>query len=210
MGRQSYHFQMHLRPRLTWARTTAMRDFLGWRVAPLVSSFCLLVAAAKPAAAQAPAAPAAAPQPAPQLAAPPPAPPGAVPAAAPAPGYPGGYPPPPPGYVYPVPAYGYPQPQMRSPDSVPYDGGPVPAGYHVEERPRRGLVIAGTIVLAVPYGLGLAVAGGQNFPNSTGWLIVPGIGPWLTLASRHKSGACSTGSSINDCVDTSVDDTTRT
>ena len=114
--------------------------------------------------------------------------------------------------MYPVPAYGYPQPQMRSPDSVPYDGGPVPAGYHVEERPRRGLVIAGTIVLAVPYGLGLAVAGGQNFPNSTGWLIVPGIGPWLTLASRHKSVGCSSSSSssFNDCVDSSLDDTTRT
>ncbi|HEY5377835.1 MAG TPA: hypothetical protein VIK01_29340, partial [Polyangiaceae bacterium] len=137
-----------------------MRDFLGWRLAPLVSSFCLLAAAAKPAAAQTPAPPAAAaPQAAPQLAAPPPAPPGA----APAPQYPGGYPPPPPGYAYP--AYGaYPQP-LRMPDSVPYAGGPVPAGYHIEERPRRGLVIAGTIVLAVPYGLGLAVAGGQNFPN---------------------------------------------
>ena len=86
----------------------------------------------------------------------------------------------------------------------------MPAGYHVEERPRRGLVIAGTIVLAVPYGLGLAVAGGQNFPNSSGWLIVPGIGPWLTLLTRHKSGNCSDNSTFNDCVDTSVDDTTRT
>jgi hypothetical protein len=99
---------------------------------------------------------------------------------------------------------------MRSPESVPYDGGPVPAGYHVEERPRKGLVITGTILLAVPYGLGLAVAGGQNFPNSSGWLIVPGIGPWLTLASRHKSGECTNSSDFNDCADTSLDDTTRT
>jgi hypothetical protein len=79
----------------------------------------------------------------------------------------------------------------------------------VEERPRRGLVIAGTIVLAVPYGLGLAVAGGQNFPNSSGWLIVPGLGPWLTLASRHKSTSCNNNSSFGDCVDSGVDDTTR-
>ncbi len=101
---------------------------------------------------------------------------------------------------------------MRMPDSAPYTGGPVPAGYHVEERPRRGLVIAGTIVLAVPYGLGLAVAGGQNFPNSSGWLIVPGVGPWLTLLTRHKSSSCSTStdSGFNDCVDASLDDTTRT
>jgi hypothetical protein len=100
---------------------------------------------------------------------------------------------------------------MRMPDSVPYTGGPVPTGYHVEERPRRGLVIAGTIVLAVPYGLGLAVAGGQNFPNSSGWLIVPGVGPWLTLLSRHKSGGCTSDSSgFSNCVDEGLDDTTRT
>jgi hypothetical protein len=86
----------------------------------------------------------------------------------------------------------------------------VPAGYHVEERPRKGLVITGTILLAVPYGFGLAVAGGQNFPNSTGWLLVPGVGPWLTLLGRHKSGNCTSSSNFNDCVDTSVDDTTRT
>jgi hypothetical protein len=98
---------------------------------------------------------------------------------------------------------------MRMPDSVPYAGGPVPAGYHVEERPRRGLVIAGTVVLAVPYGLGLAVAGGQNFPNSSGWLIVPGVGPWLTLLTRHKSTDCS-DSDVNGCLDESLDDTTRT
>jgi hypothetical protein len=102
---------------------------------------------------------------------------------------------------------------MRAPESVPYAGGPVPAGYHVEERPRRGLVIAGTVVLAVPYGLGLAVAGGQNFPNSSGWLIVPGVGPWLTLLTRHKSSGCSGTSNSSDfdsCVDESLDDTTRT
>ena len=98
---------------------------------------------------------------------------------------------------------------MRAPDSVPYDGGPVPAGYHVEERPRRGLVITGTVLLAVPYGLGLAVAGGQNFPNSTGWLLLPGIGPWLTLLTRHKSTSCS-DSDVNGCLDESLDDTTRT
>jgi hypothetical protein len=98
---------------------------------------------------------------------------------------------------------------MRMPDSAPYTGGPVPSGYHVEERPRRGLVIAGTVVLAVPYGLGLAIAGGENFPNGSGWLIVPGIGPWLTLLTRNKSGDCS-NSNFNDCVDNGVDDTVRT
>jgi hypothetical protein len=137
------------------------------------------------------------------------------PAAAPAPGYPpppAGYPAPPPGYAYAAPGYAaYPTTRLRAPDSVPYDGGPVPAGYHIEERPRRGLLIGGPIILGVPYVLGLAVASGGNFPNSTGWLLVPGIGPWITLAARHKSSStCSDSSSFGDCVDTTLDGATRT
>ncbi len=98
------------------------------------------------------------------------------------------------------------------PDTVPYNGGPVPAGYHVEDKPRRGLVIAGTIVLAVPYGIGLAGAGGSNFPNSSGWLILPALGPWLTLASRHNTQTCTSDgfSSGSICSNSGTDDVTRT
>jgi hypothetical protein len=139
------------------------------------------------------------------------------PAATPPPGAagyapPAAYPAPPPGYAYATPSYSAYPTRLRPPDSVPYDGGPVPAGYHLEKRPRRGLLIAGPIILGVPYVLGLAVASGGNFPNSTGWLVVPGIGPWLTLALRHKSSStCSDSSSRGDCaVDTTLDDATRT
>jgi hypothetical protein len=142
---------------------------------------------------------------------PPPAAAAPYPAAAPPPGAPpAAYPPPPAGYAYPPPGYAaYPTP-LRAPDSVPYDGGPVPAGYHVEERPRRGLLIGGPIILGVPYILGLTVASSENFPNSTGWLVVPGIGPWITLAARHKSTNCTGSSSFSDCVDSSLDSATRT
>jgi hypothetical protein len=94
-------------------------------------------------------------------------------------------------------------------DSAPYSGGPVPRGYHLEERPRHGLVTGGTVMLAVPYGLGLAIAGGQDFPNGSGWLIVPGIGPWLTLLARHKAN-CGTSSDFESCDDSGTDDVTRT
>jgi hypothetical protein len=170
-----------------------VRNFRFVQLALGASTLCLSAAWSSLAAAQA---------------APPPA--AYPPAAAPAPGYPppAGYPAPPPGYAYATPGYG---PRLRAPDSVPYDGGPVPAGYHVEERPRRGLLIGGPIILGVPYVLGLAVASGGNFPNSTGWLVVPGIGPWLTLALRHKSSTtCSDSSSFGDCVDTTLDGATRT
>ena len=98
------------------------------------------------------------------------------------------------------------------PESIPYSGGPIPPGYHMEEKPRRGLVIAGIVVLAVPYGLGLAGAGGGNFPNSSGWLILPVLGPWLTLASRKSAQECSTDfNSDSFCTTNSgTDDAVRT
>jgi len=187
-----------------------------WRFAPFASLFGLVMTQATGAMAQtapgaAPAQPAA---PAP-LAAPPPAPPGAAPpppGAYPPPGYPAypppaDYPPPPPGY-----AYAYPT-APRAPESVSYDGGPVPAGYHVEERPRRGMLIAGPLILGIPYVLGLTVASSENFPNSTGWLAVPALGPWITLAARHRSSTCVDSNFSGSCVDSldsTVDSTTRT
>jgi hypothetical protein len=138
---------------------------------------------------------------------PPVPPPAAQPAAAPvSPGYPPPFSYPPPGY-----GYGYPPPP-RAPDSIPYDGGPVPPGYHVEERARRGMLIAGPIVMGVPYLLGLTIASSENFPNSTSWLALPVLGPWLTLASRHRSDSCS--NDFNSCsdgsLDSGIDSTTRT
>ncbi len=80
---------------------------------------------------------------------------------------------------------------------------------HVEERARRGPVIAGAVVFGVPYVLGLAVASTENFPNSTGWLVVPALGPWITLAARHRSGfeGC-TDAVFSSC--NNDDSTTRT
>ncbi|HKO47865.1 MAG TPA: hypothetical protein VJV79_09080, partial [Polyangiaceae bacterium] len=102
-------------------------------------------------------------------------------------------------YAYPPPAYGvYAQP-LRPPESVPYNGGPVPPGYHVEERARRGLIIGGALTLGIPWALGLAFASGSDFPNNTGWLVVPALGPWITLATRQKETICyGTGNCVNE------------
>lgn len=210
-----------------------MRDRAFWRLAPglvvvgLVGSYASLASAQAAPAASAPATAA----PPPAAAAPAPAPP---PASAPAP--PAGYPPPPagtyqtypaypqqyppgaygapPGYPPPPPGYAYAYPTApRPPESVPYDGGAVPQGYHLEERPRRGPVIAGVVVLSSAYALGLIAGSADNFPNESGWLVVPVLGPWITLATRHQEQDCSfntNGTISGDCVSSDDNNTTRT
>jgi hypothetical protein len=111
------------------------------------------------------------------------------------------YYPPPYAYPYPPPA----QTPPEQPRTLPYDGGPVRPGYHVEERARRGLLIAGPIVLGVPYVMGLTIASEYDFKNQSGWLLLPVIGPFLTAATRTREENCydsydsSTGSYQNDC-----------
>lgn len=118
----------------------------------------------------------------------------------PPPGYPpAGYPPAgyPPGY-YP---YYYPPPNAAPPPRErPYvEGRRVPPGYTVEERVRRGPIIAGSIVFGVPYMLGLLTASADDFPNHSGWLAVPVVGPWVTLVSREET--CDAGFDYEDEVE---------
>lgn len=117
---------------------------------------------------------------------------------APPPGYPppSGYPPPqPPGYGYgyypPPPGWYYQQP----PATLPYrEGEPIPQGYRHEKRPRTGLIIAGAVVTAVPYVLGLSVASASKFHNAGGFLVIPALGPWITLAARQNQDCTYTDS----------------
>jgi hypothetical protein len=144
-------------------------------------------------------APGAPPPPAP--APPPPAPPPSPPPPSPPPGYPPyqpypGYPPPYPGYApYPQSGYGYQPP--GPPRTLHYEEGqPIPPGYYLEESVRRGPIIAGIIVLAVPYAIGFSVASALDFQDTTAWLLVPVVGPWLTLATRED--VCDPGATYCD------------
>jgi hypothetical protein len=118
------------------------------------------------------------PQPAaPQSAAPPPAPPAYAP--------PPGYPPQPaqPGWGYATGQYPYPQ---AAPLELHYvEGRPIPTGYHLESRARKGLVVSGSIVFGVPYVLSASVAGSSKTDADT-WLYVPLAGPFLDLANRKE------------------------
>jgi hypothetical protein len=106
--------------------------------------------------------------------------------------YPPGQPYPyPPGQAYPYPPpYPYSYPPAAPPPAAPppeqtwQEGDPTPAGFHVEERPRKGLVTAGILVTAIPYGIGVMGAAAADFKNSSLWLLAPWLGPWMTLGRR--------------------------
>lgn len=79
-------------------------------------------------------------------------------------------------------------PGMQPPPEYPYtEGHLLPEGYHIEERPKRGLLVAGYLVTGIPYGLGLLVGAAKRFDNEMHWLVVPFAGPWLTFAFRHRA-----------------------
>jgi len=82
----------------------------------------------------------------------------------------------------------YPQARGALPPGMelPYEPGqPIPPGYRLTKQPRRGLIIAGSLVGGIPWALGLSVASSQNFEDGTGWLVVPVLGPFMMMATGH-------------------------
>ena len=108
------------------------------------------------------------------------------------------YPDPAPGYAYPPPpAYGW----QGAPATLPYrDDKPIPPGYRLVERTRTGLVVAGAIVLGVPYVIGLSFVSTHDSDSGANWLIVPGIGPWMALGARRTSCSQTTTDKDPQCV----------
>jgi hypothetical protein len=83
---------------------------------------------------------------------------------------------------------------------LPYEEGQrIPAGYRLVERPRRGLVIAGAIVTGVLWALSTTSAVGADFDDHSGWLVVPGIGPWLMLLAGGGRDHCQTSGTYSYC-----------
>ncbi len=82
----------------------------------------------------------------------------------------------------------YPQVRGALPPGMelPYEPGqPIPPGYRLTKQPRRGLIIAGSLVAGIPWALGLSVAASQNMEDGTGWLVVPVLGPFMMMATGH-------------------------
>jgi hypothetical protein len=129
-----------------------------------------------------------APQPAPTQAPPPGYPPPAyAPPQAPAAAPPPAYPPTteaPPGWS--TPGYSNQYRYQPMPMELRYvEGRPIPPGYHAETRPRKGLVISGSIVFGIPYFLSLSVAASSKFTPDR-WLYAPIVGPFVDLGNRKE------------------------
>jgi hypothetical protein len=99
----------------------------------------------------------------------------------------------------------YPQRRGALPPGMelPYEEGQtIPAGYHLSTKPRTGLIVAGSIMTGVPWIFSVTAATASDFDDKTGFLLVPGIGPWLMLmAGGAKNRTCDT-TSTDYCYNT--------
>jgi hypothetical protein len=100
---------------------------------------------------------------------------------------------------YQAPAQGYaPSPYVPPPSPrLKYQEGMAPPhGYHIEENPRRGLVISGFVVLGTTYFLSATI--GLSSSNSDDrWLLVPVFGPFVDIGARNEHGCGSTVTASN-------------
>jgi hypothetical protein len=81
------------------------------------------------------------------------------------------------------------------------EGDPIPAGYRLRSGPRKGLVISGAVVGGAAYLFGVVGAVDSHFEDNAGYLLIPGVGPWLMLAAGsdpeepcQMQDVCATGS----------------
>src|SRR6266511_1504317 len=71
------------------------------------------------------------------------------------------------------------------------EGVPPPPGYHIEEHPRKGLVIAGSITFGTMYLLSSAIGLSSSNPDDR-WLLLPIFGPFVDMAARSNHNCSST------------------
>lgn len=75
------------------------------------------------------------------------------------------------------------------------EGQPVPVGYHVEQRARRGLVLAGSLTAGIPFlvsfltGLSIGLSGSRSDGEATVAMMAPIVGPFITIETSGAEGA---------------------
>ena len=92
----------------------------------------------------------------------------------------------------------YPTYPAQLPYVVRYEpGAPPPPGYHLEENPRKGLIVAGALTFGVPYLISLTVGGASSYPADR-WLLVPVFGPIMPLT--HGMRGCDRDTDPSRCA----------
>jgi hypothetical protein len=69
------------------------------------------------------------------------------------------------------------------------------------------LVIAGSIMFLVAYGIAFSAAMIDDFQDDTGWLAIPVAGPWLMM--YHRSRPNCDGQTGNGCVERGLETVLR-
>jgi hypothetical protein len=99
---------------------------------------------------------------------------------------------------YPPPPGAYAQQPGAAPVKLRYqDGVAPPAGYHMEEHPRKGLVIGGAVTLGTAYFLSATIGLSSSNPDDR-WLLMPVFGPFIDMGARG-SHSCGPNSNAVDC-----------
>ncbi len=87
-------------------------------------------------------------------------------------------------------------------------GDPVPAGYSLESRPHKGLVVGGGVTLGISYVLGIIL--GTSMGHEGGYAAIPVAGPFIAAATYHSrsngcmgSGPC-LGEAVKDSINTGL------
>jgi hypothetical protein len=103
---------------------------------------------------------------------------------------------------YPPPAYYPPAPPPIPPARISYvEGRPIPAGYHLDTQPRKGLVVTGAVLFGGMYVISASVAGSSKHDGDS-YLFVPVIGPFIDMSTRGSTNCAS--SAICDTSESST------
>jgi len=101
----------------------------------------------------------------------------------------------------PPPLWWYQGAQYAPPEVEEFDGFNVPAGYHVETRPRVGLLVGGAVTFGVLYMLSVSVAARAKTSEGR-WMAAPVIGPFAAMGAHEDPCAGKAGTeSAWACID---------
>jgi hypothetical protein len=90
----------------------------------------------------------------------------------------------------------YPRAVVRPP---PNDDGPMGSEFLLESHMRKGLLVSGLSIGGGLYASSVVVGAMDGYANSKGYMLVPLLGPWITLAKRRSPHCGGSAADPDDC-----------